>query len=139
MTAANSPFTVGSPPGAGPSSQMGVVASGVAQFLVGKQGPQTYRRAASRSVDAGEGQGAVMLAWETRLLPGPVTFEWEGPEQIRYRLRVAGPQGVLWEPADLPRRPLPYPATAPALTPGVLYTWELEAPGQPAQRVASRS
>ena len=86
VTAANSPLTVGAPP-AGPSGQAGAVAAGVAQFLVGKQGPQTYRRAASRSIDAAE--DAVMLApRETRLMPGPVTFEWEGPEQALYRLRV---------------------------------------------------
>jgi hypothetical protein len=131
VTAANSPFTVGSPPGAGPSDQVGVVAAGVAQFLVGKQGPQTYRRAASRSIDP----EAVMLApRETRLLPGPVTFEWEGPEQALYRLRVVDTRGVVWEQADVARRSLPYPANAPALVPGVQYSWELEAPNQSAQR-----
>jgi hypothetical protein len=132
VTAANSPLTVGAPP-AGPSGQAGAVAAGVAQFLVGKQGPQTYRRAASRSIDGAE--DAVMLTpRETRLLPGPVTFEWEGPEQALYRLRVSGPQGMLWEQDDVPRRPVPYPATAPRLVPGVQYAWELEAPGRSAQR-----
>src|SRR5512145_1011155 len=53
VTVTNSPFTVGPPP-AGPSGQAGAVAAGAAQFLVGKQGPQTYRRAASRSTDAAE-------------------------------------------------------------------------------------
>jgi hypothetical protein len=41
---------------------------------------------------------------------------------------------MLWERADLPRKPLPYPASAPALEPGVRYTWQLEAAGQPAQQ-----
>ena len=71
---------------------------------------------------------------ETRLLPGPVTFEWEGAERVLYRLRVTSPQGVLWEQSDLPRRPVPYPASAPELIPGVHYAWELEAHGQSAQR-----
>ena len=57
VTAANSPFTIGPPPGAGPPGQMAVVVSGVAQFLLGRQGPQTYRRAAARSLDAEEGRG----------------------------------------------------------------------------------
>jgi hypothetical protein len=123
---------VGAPP-AGPSGQAGAVAAGVAQFLVGKQGPQTYRRAASRSIDAAE--DAVMLTpRETRLLPGPVTFEWEGPEQALYGVRVSGPHGMLWEQADLPRRPTLYPATAPRLVPGVQYAWELAAPGRSVQR-----
>ncbi|HEY7650164.1 MAG TPA: hypothetical protein VID04_14280 [Methylomirabilota bacterium] len=131
VTAANSPFTIGPPSSAGPSDQVGVVAAGVAQFLIGKQGPQTFRRAASRSIDP----EAVMLApRETRLLPGPVTFEWEGPEQARYHVRVIDSRGVVWEQADVPRRPLPYPATAPALVPGVLYAWELETSNQSAQR-----
>jgi predicted Zn-dependent protease len=41
---------------------------------------------------------------------------------------------VLWEQSELRRRPLPYPAAAPPLAPGVLYTWELEAPEQPSQQ-----
>jgi hypothetical protein len=135
VTSANSPFTVGPPAGTVPPDQMGVMVSGVTQFLLGKQGPQTFRRAAARSPEATEGQWPVILApRETRLFPGPVTFEWDGTDQVRYRVRLSGPQGPLWEQADLPRRPLAYPAAAPALAPGVLYTWELQAPGQPPQR-----
>jgi hypothetical protein len=132
VTGANTPFMVGPPP-ASSSAQAGTVAAGVAQFLVGKQGPQTYRRAASRSLDA-VGEPIMLAPRETRLLPGPVTFEWEGPERVLYRLRVTSPQGVLWEQSDLPRRPVPYPASAPELMPGVHYAWELEAQGQSAQR-----
>lgn len=135
VTTASSPFTIAPPPGAAPPDQMGVVVSGVTQFLLGKQGPQTFRRAAARSVDSVEGQWPVILApRETRLFPGPVTFEWEGTDKVRYRVRVVGPQGVFWEQTDLPLRSLPYPATAPALAPSRLYTWELEAPGQAPQR-----
>jgi hypothetical protein len=133
VTAANSPFTIGPPAASAPPGQVGVVVSGVTQFLLGKQGPQTFRRAAARSVDAGNGP-VILTPRETRLFPGPVTFEWEGSDQLRYRVRVASARRVLWEQSELRRRPLPYPAAAPPLAPGVLYTWELEAPEQPSQQ-----
>ena len=66
-------------------------------------------------------------------MPGPVTFEWTGPPRPDYSIRVLDPQGPVWEQAGVPRRPLPYPASAPALAPGGRYRWTLEAPGQPAQ------
>jgi Flp pilus assembly protein TadD len=41
-------------------------------------------------------------------------------------VRLLGLQGaVVWERADVGRRPLAYPASAPRLTPGARYTWEL--------------
>jgi hypothetical protein len=63
-----------------------------------------------------------------------VVFEWDGNERYRYAVRVSGPAGVLWEAADLPRRSLRYPDTAPPLAPGIPYTWELAAPGYPTQQ-----
>jgi Flp pilus assembly protein TadD len=55
-----------------------------------------------------------------------VVFDWLGSDRLRYRVRVIGPQGVMWEQGDLEGRSLPYPASAPALTPGATYVWELE-------------
>ena len=67
-------------------------------------------------------------------LPGAVTFEWSGSDTLRYKIRVLGPQGILWEQADLPRKPVAYPASAPALEPGVRYFWQLETEGQPMEQ-----
>ena len=53
---------------------------------------------------------------------------------LRYKVRVLGPQGLLWEQGELPRKPVTYPASAPALEPGVRYFWQLETAGQPAQQ-----
>ena len=68
------------------------------------------------------------------MLPGAVTFEWTGSDTLRYKIRVLGPQGLLWEQANLPRKPVSYPASAPVLEPGVRYTWQLEPTGQPMQQ-----
>jgi hypothetical protein len=71
---------------------------------------------------------------DTKILPGAVAFEWNGSDTLRYRIRVLSAQGLLWEQADLPRRPVAYPASAPALQPGVRYLWQLETAGQPVQQ-----
>jgi len=71
---------------------------------------------------------------DTKILPGAVAFEWNGSDTLRYRVRVLSAQGLLWEQADLPRRPVTYPASAPALQPGVRYLWQLETAGQPVQQ-----
>lgn len=129
VTAANSPFTVAVAPAGGSGEQFKVVAGAVSEFFLGKQGPPTFRRAATR------GEPTTLLSpRHTRLFPGPVTFEWEGAEHLRYTVRLLGPEGVIWQQADLPRRPVAYPPAAPSLRPGVRYLWELEAPGQPVQR-----
>ena len=63
-----------------------------------------------------------------------MVFEWEGSDALTYTVRVLGPEGILWEQRNLPRRPVSYPATATPLRQGVRYQWELEAPGQPVER-----
>jgi hypothetical protein len=70
----------------------------------------------------------------TVVFPGSVVFEWDGPDVGSYRVRVSGPQGPLWEAANLPRKPLHSPEAATPLSPRVRYVWELETAGYPAQR-----
>ena len=130
VTAANSPFTVAAPRGeTGTDRAKGLVA-GVTQFLLGQPKPPTYQ---ALSVRSGSPPPRILTPRETRVMPGPVTFEWTGPPRPDYSIRVLDPQGPVWEQAGVPRRPLPYPASAPALAPGGRYRWTLEAPGQPAQ------
>ena len=88
-----------------------------------------------RSVRA---QPPVILApRDSRVLPGALNFEWSGSDRLKYRVRLLGPQGtVMWEQADLDRKPLAYPASAPALSPGVRYTWELETREHGVQRAS---
>ncbi len=124
VTQANSPFTVEAGTAAGTSDRARVVLGNVTNFLLGQQREKTYQSLSVRSVRA---QPPVILApRETRVLPGAVAFEWAGSDRLKYQVRLLGPQGALvWEQADVARRSLAYPASAPRLTPGTRYTWEL--------------
>lgn len=132
VSASNSPFTVEAPAATGSSEKLRGVLGGVTDFLVGKQKDLNYLPLSVRAVRPP--RVLPLSPRDTRVLAGPVVFEWSGSDTLRYRVRVSGPQGTLWEQTNLPRRPLAYPASAPVLAPGVRYAWQLEAPGQPAQR-----
>lgn len=134
ITSASSPFTVQAAAPAQRAGQLQVLAAGVSEFLIGKQAPPTYRRLSVRSARTATEVPQIVSPRQTRLLPGPVTFEWDGNDGLRYTVRVSGPDGVLWQQTGLPRRPIAYPGAAPPLRDGVAYTWELQAPGFPAQR-----
>lgn len=131
VTSANSPFTVAPAAGGAGSGQLRTVTASVSQFLLGKQETPQYRKLSTRSLCA---PPLILSPRHTRVFAGELRFEWEGCDRYRYTVRLVGPQGVVWQQADLPRQPVVYPATAPALTPGVPYRWELEAAGQPVER-----
>jgi len=132
VSAANSPFTVQAPTTAGASDKVRGLVGGVTDFLAGKQKDLAYLPLSVRSVRPP--RVAQLEPRETKLLPGAVTFEWTGSDTLRYKLRVLGPQGILWEQGSLPRKPVVYPASAPALEPSVRYFWQLETEGQPMQQ-----
>ena len=124
VTQSNSPFTVEAGTAAGTSDRAKAVLANVTNFLLGQQREKTYQSLSVRSVRA---QPPIILApRETRVLPGAVAFEWAGSDRLKYQVRLLGPRGaVVWEQADVARRLLAYPASAPRLTPGTRYTWEL--------------
>jgi hypothetical protein len=130
VSSAKSPFTVQAPTAEAGMEKVGALVGRVTQFLLGQSKSPTYRPLAVRQPL----QPVILAPRETRLLPGPVTFEWSGSERLRYSIRVHGPQGIVWEQAQLPRQPLSYPEAASALRAGVPYTWELQAKGHPVQR-----
>jgi len=132
VSAANSPFTVQPPTAAGTSDKVRALVGGVTDFLVGKQKDLAYLPLSVRAVRPP--RVAQLEPRETKLLPGAVTFEWSGSDTLRYKIRVLGPQGIFWEQANLPRKPVVYPASAPALEPAVRYFWQLETEGQPVQQ-----
>jgi hypothetical protein len=132
VSAANSPFTAQPPATAGSGDKAKALVGSVTDFLAGKQKDLAYLPLSVRAVKPP--RVAQLQPRETKLLPGPVTFEWSGSDTLRYKVRVLGPQGVLWEQASLPRKPVAYPASAPALEPGVRYSWQLETEGQPTQQ-----
>lgn len=135
VSAANSPFTVQAPGPGGGERATGVLGS-VTGALFGKQDKPAYVSAfvplSTRSLRVPP--PTLISPRETRLLPGQVRFEWAGSDLVRYRIRVFGPDGLLWEQADLPRLVVPYPPTAAPLEPGRRYAWELHAERQPVQR-----
>jgi hypothetical protein len=132
VSAGNSPFTVQPPAAAAAGDKVKGLVGSVTDFLSGKQKDLAYLPLSVRSVRPP--RVAQLEPRATKVLPGALTFEWSGSDTLKYKVRVLGSQGMLWERADLPRKPLPYPASAPALEPGVRYTWQLEAAGQPAQQ-----
>ena len=124
VTAANSPFTVATGESQGTTDRARAVLGSVTSFLLGQQREKTYQSLSVRSVQA---QPPIILApRETRVLPGAIAFEWAGSDRLKYQVRLLEPQGaVVWERADVGRRPLAYPASAPKLQPDTRYTWEL--------------
>ncbi|MFQ5830453.1 MAG: tetratricopeptide repeat protein [Candidatus Methylomirabilia bacterium] len=132
VSSANSPFTVQVPTAEAATEKLRSLVASVTQFLLGKQKKVTYQSLSVRRLRVPS--PLILAPRQTRLLPGPVTFEWAGSDYLRYRVRVFGPGGLLWEQANLSRQPLSYPATAPALRAGTRYAWELKAKGHPTQR-----
>ncbi|HEY4909146.1 MAG TPA: hypothetical protein VIJ73_06575, partial [Methylomirabilota bacterium] len=132
VSAGNSPFTVQPPAAAAAGDKVKGLVGSVTDFLSGKQKDLAYLPLSVRSVRPP--RVAQLQPRATKILPGAVTFEWSGSDTLRYKVRVLGPQGTLWEQADLPRKPLTYPASAPSLEPGVRYIWQLETAGQPVQQ-----
>ena len=131
VTAANSPFAVQAPRGETGADRAKGLMAGVTQFLLGQPKAPTYQ---SLSVRAGAPPPRILAPRDTRVLSGPVTFEWSGPPRTDYVVRLTGPQGLVWEQAGIPRRPLVYPSGAPPLAPGTRYRWTLDVPGQTAQQ-----
>ena len=132
VSRANSPFVIQNPTGASGSEALTTMLANIAQFLLGQRREPTYQPLVVRGALAPP--PVILSPRKTRLLPGPVAFEWHGPDRLRYDIRVFGPEGLLWSQTEVPVKPLPYPESAPALLPGVWYAWELEPRGYPAQR-----
>jgi len=131
VSAANSPYTVRPPAAQTGTEKVRSLVASVADFLLGSQRELTYHSLSLRG--PGRTTPFIISPRESRMLPGPVTFEWGGPDALQYRVRVVGPDGLLWEGAGLPRRPLLYPPEAPPLRAGARYVWELEAKGYPVE------
>jgi hypothetical protein len=131
ISAANSPFTVAPPRGDSGTDRVRGLLTGVTQFLLGRAQEPAYQ---SLSVRGAAEPARIVTPRATKVLAGPVTFEWTGPRAAVYRVRVEGPSGLVWEQDGLSRQPVAYPATAPALQAGLRYGWTLDTPGQATQR-----
>jgi len=130
VSAANSPYAVQTPTAGAPRGRTSELVANLSGFLMGKKKDLSYVPLATRSVK----QPPLLLSPRGGKLLGPPILEWGGSDRLRYTVRVFGPQGKVWEQANLPRTPLPYPASAPPLAPGLAYRWELEAKDFAAQQ-----
>jgi len=130
VSPANSPFIIEAPTREAAPEKLRAVVAGVIRFLLGQSTAPTYKSLSVRGAIPPQ----ILSPRETLLLPGSVTFEWNGPDHLRYSVRVLGPEGLIWEQPNLPRQPLLYPGTALPPRAGVRYTWELEAEGHQVQR-----
>jgi hypothetical protein len=130
ITKANSPFKIAKPTAAGTGRQVASVFGGMAQFLMGKEKEPVYTQLSTRSLKKDNEVHLVILSpRDTRVLPSQVKFAWLGPDEAKYQVRVFGPKGVQWSAEDLSAKStVAYPESAPKLTPGVRYRWELKAP-----------
>jgi hypothetical protein len=132
VEASNSPYVVAA--GAAGDSKLQKAQSLVAGsvgFLGSGSGEPPKAVLSTRST----GRPAVILSpRDTAVLPGPLTFEWMGTQFARYTVRVSTPSGVMWEKKGVVGARFEYPSDAPALKPGVRYTFGVEpATGAPQQ------
>jgi hypothetical protein len=128
VSAVNSPFSVEVRDEGRLGERVHVVVGRVTEFLTGQQRDLDRVPVASRSVLPP--RVVILSPRNTRLLPGHVSFEWSGSESLRYRVRLSGPQGVVWEQANLPRVALTYGGAAPSPASTTAYAWELTASNQ---------
>jgi hypothetical protein len=122
VSPANSPYTIQALPGTVGQGKLQALIADIGRMLAGKKKDLTYVPLAVRNVK----HPPLLLAPRDGKLLEPPTLEWAGSDRLRYTVRILGPQGVVWEQANLPKAALPYPASAPRLSPGVPYRWELE-------------
>lgn len=69
------------------------------------------------------------------VLPDSLIFEWRGSQSSLYTVRVIGPDGLVFERANLAANRFRYPSGAPALTAGVRYRFQLGSPWHQPQEV----
>ena len=130
ISATNSPYTVQDPPAGATQGKIQELIAHLGQLLMGKKKDLTYTPVIVRRVK----QPVLLLSPRDGRLLGPPVLEWAGSDRLRYSVRLFSPQGLIWQQDNLHRAPLSYPATAPPLSSGLLYHWELETTGFPAQR-----
>ncbi|HEY7654533.1 MAG TPA: hypothetical protein VIG07_17085 [Methylomirabilota bacterium] len=84
---------------------------------------------------AAMGPPVILTPHNGLVLPDSLVFEWRGSQSSMYGVRVIGPDGLVLERGRLAGNRFQYPESAPPLTAGVRYRFQLLAPWQPPQEV----
>jgi hypothetical protein len=118
----DSPFTIGPAP-MPTNGPLRVLVSAIGELAL-KQGPSIKQPLVVRGTEV------VLVSPRYRLLPGPLVFEWTSDGVPRQAIRLTGLGGdLVWESRNVLSSPVSYPASAPRLTAGDKYTWEVESSG----------
>jgi len=126
----NSPFEV--KPGAKGASGSGRLKD-VANTLLGKKTSSNFVALAVR----GKSRGPTLLTpRETKLLTPTPRFQWMGMEGQPSTIKVSSSNGLIWSVENIAETQIVYPASAPALQPGVQYSWSAEKRGATPEKAA---
>ncbi len=130
VTAQNSPWSVPAVTADGKAEKAGAMIASSMGFLAGgtKEPPK-----AVLSTRAGAGPPEILTPRSGVVLADALAFEWMGSQFSRYTVRLTSPAGVVMERKGVVGARLAYPADVARLEPGVTYTLQVEAAGQPVQ------
>lgn len=130
VSAQNSPWSVPAVAADGKAQKAQAVVAGSFGFLSSgtKEPPK-----AVLSTRAGGGPPEILTPRNGAVLSDTLAFEWMGSQFSRYTVRVTAPSRVVLERKGVVGARLPYPPDAARLEPGVRYTLQVEAVGQPVQ------
>lgn len=104
-----------------------------ADSLVGKKSASNFVGLAVR----GKTRGPTLLApRETKLLTATPRFQWVGVEGQPSAVKISGADGVIWSAENIAGTQIVYPASAPALQSGIMYSWSAERRGVTAEKAA---
>jgi len=81
------------------------------------------------------GPPAILTHRNGLVLPDSLVFEWRGSQSSMYGVRIIGPAGLVLERPKLTGNRFQYPESAPPLTAGLRYRFQLLASWQPPQEV----
>ncbi len=129
---AGSPFTV---PGAQSGEGKAQKARDLLQASLGYLAGGTRESSQAVLATRGMGQPPVVLApRNSPVLPGPLVFEWLGTRFSRYTVRILGPdKALVLGPREVTGSRWDLSGDAAAFRPGVRYTLQVQAGGQPTQ------
>ena len=129
---AASPVTVSGKGRTGVSPSATSLVSEVATmfFKLKKKGPSEHVQLGGRGTTSAASEPVILGPRATRVLPGPLTFVWAGPD-VPYTVSVLAPDGArIWTGSSPGVAPLSYAGTGDRPAAAGRYTWRLETNGR---------